>query len=35
MDADRIKSDYLGAAAAFLELVRQVPETGLVTAGTG
>lgn len=27
MDADTIKSVYLGAAAAFLELVRQVPES--------
>jgi uncharacterized protein (TIGR03083 family) len=27
MDTHRIKSDYLGAAAAFLELIRQVPET--------
>jgi uncharacterized protein (TIGR03083 family) len=25
MDAGRIKSDYLGAAAGFLELIRQVP----------
>jgi uncharacterized protein (TIGR03083 family) len=27
MNRDSIKSDYLGAAAAFLELVRQVPES--------
>ncbi|WP_211878223.1 maleylpyruvate isomerase N-terminal domain-containing protein [Pseudarthrobacter albicanus] len=27
MDADRIKSDFLGAAAAFLELIGRVPES--------